>query len=133
MTAKRTRKKSKTQKRTQAPVSPADEDTGLALIEQKRRHRPGPRPRGSEIQAAAARLHAVIKSKTLDDRDQEADFVEQARRLLAELVSLLDRQRPENPLRDLAVEGAHDAIELRSILAHNMGYCVAFETRGQLT
>ena len=118
MTAKRTRKKSKTRKRAQAPVSPVEKDTGLALIEEKRRRRAGPRPRSSEIQAAAARLQTVLKSETLKDRDQEAGVVEEARRLLDELVNLLDRQRPENPLRDLAVEGAHDAIELRSIGAH---------------
>ena len=118
MAAKRTQKKSKTRKRVQAPVNPGEDDTGLALIEQKRRHRPGRRPRGAEIQAAIGRLQAVLKSKTLEDRDRESGVVEQARRLLAELVSLLDRQRPENPLRDLAVEGTHDAIELRSIGAH---------------
>ena len=120
MAAKRVRKKIKNRKQSKRRVSPDDHDsdTGLARIDEKRRNRPGPPPRNAEIQATIARLQTVLKSKTLEGRDQEAAVVEQARRLLDELVELLDRQRPGNPLRDLAVEGTHDAIELRSILTH---------------
>jgi hypothetical protein len=113
MTERHTRKKAKTtHSRAVEPAS--EDDTGLEWIKRDRKRQSGPRM--SEIRAVSAQLRALLRTKDLDEPDQEAGIIGEARRLAAELTALLERQKPPDPLLELAVDGALDAIELRSLL-----------------